>query len=225
MKQKLQQKGAKNMIKITALYTRLSRDDELQGESNSILNQKSMLETYATQNNLSNIKHYSDDGFSGTDWDRPNFLKLQEDIERDKISTVLVKDMSRVGRDHLRVGLFIEKLQEKDIRFAAAAEGIDTAKGTDDFMPFRNIFAEWHARDTSKKINAVFQAKMAEGKRCSGSVPYGYKAENGDINNLTIDEEAAQVIRCMYQMVLQGHMVSTIKKSLKMRKYSHPALI
>ena len=210
------------MRKLTAIYTRLSRDDELQGESNSILNQKSMLETYATQNNLDNIEHYSDDGYSGTNWDRPDFLRLQEDIENDKIDLILVKDMSRVGRDHLRVGLFLEDLQEKDIRLIAVAEGIDTAKGTDDFMPLRNIFAEWHARDTSRKINAVFQARMDEGKRCSGTVPYGYKANNGDINDLVIDEEAAQVIRRMYQMILQGHMVSSIVKIFEKEKILTP---
>jgi len=135
-------------------------------------------------------------------------------IEAGNVSIILVKDMSRLGRDYLRVGLLMEQLHEKGIRLIAVNDGIDTERGEDDFIPFRNIFAEWHARDTSRKINAVFKSRMENGKRCSGSIPYGYLRENGDVQNLIIDEEAAAVIRRIYQMVIEGVAIKQIARTL-----------
>lgn len=214
------------MKKYTAIYTRLSNDDERQGESNSIQNQKSMLETYAHAHNLGNIKHYSDDGVSGTRWgeDRPSFFQLVEDVEKNEIDVVLVKDMSRVGRDLIRVSLFLEELAEKDIRLVAVAEGIDTANGTDDFtLPIKNMFNEFHSKDTSRKIKAVFQAKMNEGKRVSGAIPYGYRTNNGDINDLVIDEEASIVIRRAYNLVIQGYTAGEIVRIFEQEQVLTPS--
>jgi len=130
--------------KITALYERLSHDDELNGESNSITNQKRMLEEYVNRNTLPNPAHFSDDGWSGTRWDRPDFLRLMDEIDAGRVETIVIKDMSRIGRDYLRVGLFMEKLREKDVRLIAINDNLDTAKGEDDFIPFRNIIHEWY---------------------------------------------------------------------------------
>lgn len=166
--------------KITILYSRLSRDDELGGESMSITHQKQILENFANKNGLPNPAHFADDGWSGTRWDRPDFIRMMDEIETGNEETLVIKDMSRLGHDYLRVGLLMEKLREKNVRLIAVAENIDTAKGEDDFMPFRNIISEWHARDTSKKIKAVFKSNMENGKRCSGAISYGYIRNNGD---------------------------------------------
>ena len=133
--------------KATILYSRLSKEDERENESLSIENQRQYLEDYANKNGFTNIIHLVDDGWSGTRWDRPGFLQLMEMVENESVEQLCIKDMSRLGRDHLRVGLFLEQLREKGIRLIAVAENIDTSKGEDDFMPFRNLFAEWHARD------------------------------------------------------------------------------
>ena len=137
--------GTMNDNKLTILYERLSHEDGRENESLSIEHQKEYLEEYAARNGFTNVVHRTDDGWSGTRWDRPGFLQIMEDIERGNVGQILIKDMSRLGRDHLRVGLFLEQLREQGVRLIAVAEGIDTAKGEDDFMPFRNIFAEWHA--------------------------------------------------------------------------------
>ena len=137
--------GTMNDNKLTILYERLSHEDGRENESLSIEHQKEYLEEYATRNGFTNFVHRTDDGWSGTRWDRPGFLQIMEDIERGNVGQILIKDMSRLGRDHLRVGLFLEQFRERGVRLIAVAEGIDTAKGEDDFMPSRNIFAEWHA--------------------------------------------------------------------------------
>lgn len=154
--------------KLTILYERLSREDERENESISIENQKAYLEEYAIRNGFTNFIHPTDDGWSGTRWDRPSYLKMIEEVERGNVGQILIKDMSRLGRDHLRVGLFLEQLREQDVRLIAVAENIDTDKGEDDFMPFRNILAEWHARDTSRKIRTIFSARTAQGKHDRG---------------------------------------------------------
>ena len=143
--------------KITALYERLSRDDELQGPSNSILNQRQILEDYAHRNGFKNIRHWTDDGISGTRFDRPGLMNMMDEIEAGNVAVLLVKDTSRLGRDYLRVGLLMETLRQKGVRLIAVGEGIDTDKGEDDFIPFRNIMAEWHARDTSRKVKAIYR--------------------------------------------------------------------
>jgi DNA invertase Pin-like site-specific DNA recombinase/DNA-binding FrmR family transcriptional regulator len=200
--------------KTTILYSRLSRDDELGGESMSITHQKQILENFAVKNGLPNPAHFADDGWSGTRWDRPEFQKMMDEIEAGNVGVLVIKDMSRLGRDYLRVGLLMEKLREKDVRLIAVAENIDTAEGEDDFMPFRNIISEWHARDTSKKIKAVFKSNMEGGKRCSGSIPYGYLRNDGNTQDLIIDEEAAAVVRRIFRMVIEGKGVNTIARTL-----------
>ena len=194
-----------NDNKLTILYERLSHEDGRENESLSIEHQKEYLEEYATRNGFTNFVHRTDDGWSGTRWDRPGFLQIMEDIERGNVGQILIKDMSRLGRDHLRVGLFLEQLRERGVRLIAVAEGIDTAKGEDDFMPFRNIFAEWHARDTSRKIRAIFGARTAAGKHVTGALPYGYLHDPDDRQKWILDEEAAPVVKRIFQGVIEGY--------------------
>ena len=177
--------------KITALYERLSRDDELQGESNSITNQKSILEDYANKNGFTNIRHFQDDGYSGTNWNRPGWQELIAKIENDEVGVLIIKDSSRMGWDYLRVDLYREMFREKGVRFIAVNDGIDSDKGENDFTPFREIMAEWYARDTSKKIKSVLHAKGKSGKHMTNSAIYGYIKDPNDKNKWIIDEEAA----------------------------------
>ena len=160
--------------KITALYERLSRDDDLAGESNSITNQKKYLEDYAQKNGFKNIRHFTDDGFSGVNFNRPGFQSLIKEVEAGNVETLIVKDMSRLGRNYLQVGFYTEVLfPQKNVRFLAINNSIDSNNASDnDFAPFLNIMNEWYAKDTSNKIKAVFDARMKDGKRCSGSIPY-----------------------------------------------------
>ena len=193
-------------IKYTALYERLSRDDEMQGESNSIVNQKRYLEEYAQAQGFKNIRHFTDDGYSGTDFKRPGFQKMIAAIEAGEIDVVCVKDLSRFGRDYLKVGFYTEIMfPEKGVRFIAINNSVDSANPTEnDFTPFLNIMNEWYAKDTSNKIRAIFRSRMQDGKRCSGAIPYGYRRDPEDKNHLLIDEEAAKVVRRIYQMVIDG---------------------
>ena len=192
-------------VRITALYERLSRDDESQGESNSIVNQKRYLEEYASANGFRNIRHYTDDGFSGTNFDRPGFKKLMQDVDAGKIGTVIVKDMSRFGRNYLQVGIYTEmKFPEKGVRFIAINNGVDSLQpGSSDFTPFLNIMNEWYAKDTSNKIRAIFKARMQNGKRCSGSIPYGYRHDPEDKDHLIVDPEAAKVVRQIFELAAE----------------------
>lgn len=193
-------------IKYTALYERLSRDDEMQGESNSIVNQKRYLEEYAQAQSFKNIRHFTDDGYSGTNFKRPGFQKMIAAIEAGEIDVVCVKDLSRFGRDYLKVGFYTEIMfPEKGVRFIAINNSVDSANPTEnDFTPFLNIMNEWYAKDTSNKIRAIFRSRMQDGKRCSGAIPYGYRRDPEDKNHLLIDEEAAKVVRRIYQMVIDG---------------------
>ena len=147
------------MQKITPLYERLSRDDELQGESNSISNQKAMLEEYASKNHLPNPTHFTDDGISGTWFDRPGFLAMMAEVEAGRVEAIVVKDMSRLGRDYLKVGQIMEILRVRGVRLIAINDGVDSINGDDEFTPFRNIMNEYYARDTIRKIRSIFQAK------------------------------------------------------------------
>ena len=212
-------------VKYTALYERLSRDDELQGESNSITNQKNYLEEYARTQGFKHIRHFTDDGYSGTTFNRPGFQSLIAAIEAGEVETLCVKDMSRLGRDYLKVGFYTEILfPEKDVRFIAINNGIDSANPTDnDFTPFLNIMNEWYAKDTSNKIRAIFRSRMQDGKRCSGAVPYGYKRDPEDKNHLLIDEEAAQVVRRVFQMMLDGFGIKAIADKLTEEKVLIPS--
>ena len=191
--------------KITALYPRLSHEDELQGESNSISNQKRILETYAKQNGFSNLRWYTDDGYSGANFQRPGFQSMLADIEAGKVATVIVKDMSRLGRNYLQVGMYTEMIfPQKGVRFIAINDGVDSAQGDNDFAPLRNIFNEWLVRDTSKKIKAVKRSKGMSGKHLTGTVIYGYLWDEKREHWL-VDEEAAEVVRRIFSLTLEGY--------------------
>ena len=175
-------KGAQVMRKnekITALYERLSRDDfgkddDQQRESNSISNQKAMLEDFAARQGFTNIVHFTDDGISGTCFDRPGFLAMMKEVEAGNVEYLCIKDMSRMGRDYLKVGQIMEILRQRGVRLIAINDGVDSARGDDDFTPFRNIMNEYYARDTSRKIRSTFQSKGKTGKHLTGTVIYGY---------------------------------------------------
>ncbi|MBQ2663164.1 MAG: recombinase family protein [Clostridia bacterium] len=215
---------SKQSEKITALYCRLSRDDELQGDSNSIVNQKSILEKYARDNGFKNIQFFVDDGFSGTNFNRPAWTELQGLIDEDKIGTIIVKDMSRLGRDYLKVGFFTEVVfLEKNIRFIAINNGIDSKNQSDSgFTPFINIMNEWYAKDTSKKIRAVMKAKGESGKPLTANPPFGYIKDENDKNLWIVDEEAAKIIRRIYALCLEGYGPTQIAKILMADKVLTP---
>ena len=190
--------------KITPLYERLSRDDELQGESNSISNQKKLLEEYAVGHGLPNPTHFTDDGISGTRFDRPGFLSMMEEVEAGNVECIVVKDMSRLGRDYLKVGQILEILRQKGVRLIAVNDGVDSSQGDDDFIPFRNIMNEWYARDTSKKIKSTFKTKGMMGKHLTGTVIYGY-LWNEARDQWIVDEEAADVVKRIFAMTIEGY--------------------
>ena len=193
---------AKN--KITPLYERLSRDDELQGESNSISNQKLMLEDYARRNGFPRPTHFTDDGISGTRFDRPGFNAMMAEVEAGHVEALIVKDMSRLGRDYLKVGQIMELLRQKNVRLIALNDGVDSFRGDDDFTLFRNIMNEWYARDTSKKIRSTFQAKGKTGKHLTGTVIYGYLWDESRTHWI-VDPDAAAVVRRIFNMTMEGY--------------------
>lgn len=215
----------KEEIKITALYERLSRDDEQAGESNSIQNQKKYLEEYARQKGLRNIRHFYDDGYSGTNFNRPGFAALLEEIEAGRVETLVVKDLSRFGRNYLQVGYYTEILfPKKGVRFIAINNNVDSAAPQDnDFTPFLNIMNEWYAKDTSNKIKAIFKSRMKDGMRCSGSIPYGYKRKPDDKQTLIVDEPAAEVVRKIFRLACQGNSTTAIAEILTAEQVLIPA--
>lgn len=193
--------------RITALYCRLSRDDELEGDSNSIKNQKAILSKYASEHGFANLCFYVDDGYSGTNFNRPDFQRLINDVNDGKVGTIIVKDMSRLGRDYLKVGMYTEiTFPEANVRFIAINDGVDSESSVDnDFTPFRNIINEWYAKDTSKKIKAVFKAKGMSGKPLCTRPPLGYIKDPLDKDHWLIDEEAAVIVRRIFSLCMQGH--------------------
>ena len=212
-------------MKITALYERLSRDDDLQGESNSILNQKSYLEAYAQKNGFTNVRHFTDDGYSGVNFNRPGFQSMLAEIEAGRVGTVIVKDMSRFGRNYLQVGFYTEIMfPQKDVRFIAINSNIDSNRPADnDFAPFLNIMNEYYAKDTSNKIKAVFNSRMQNGKRCSGSIPYGYNRLPNDKQMLVVDPVAAEVVRRIFNYAAKGKSAGEIADILTADKVLIPA--
>ncbi len=210
--------------KITALYCRLSRDDELQGDSNSIVNQKNILSKYAKENGFKNLQYFVDDGFSGTNFNRPSWNDLIALVEDNKVGAIIVKDMSRLGRDYLKVGFYTEILfVEKNIRFIAINNGIDSANQTDsDFTPFLNIINEWYAKDTSKKIRAVMKAKGESGKHLTTRPPFGYMKSPDDKTKWIVDDEAAQIVKKIFALCLEGYGTSQIARILKDEKILTP---
>ena len=209
--------------KITPLYERLSRDDELQGESNSISNQKQMLEDYARQNGFPNPTHFTDDGISGTCFDRPGFNAMMKEVEADHVEAIIIKDMSRLGRDYLKVGQIMEILRVKGVRLIAINDGVDSIRGDDDFTPFRNIMNEYYARDTSKKIKSVFKAKGMSGKHFTGTVLYGYIWDESRTHWL-VDEEAAEVVRRIFALTMAGYGPYQISQILQQQKVEIPSI-
>ena len=211
--------------KITALYERLSRDDDLNGESNSITNQKQYLEDYARRNGFTNIRHFTDDGFSGVNFNRPSFQELIKEVEAGNVATIIVKDMSRLGRNYLQVGFYTEVLfPQKDVRFLAINNSIDSNNASDnDFAPFLNIMNEWYAKDTSNKIKAIFDARMKDGKRCSGSIPYGYNRLPSDKQTLVVDPVASEVVKHIFALANEGKSTRAIAEILTEEKILTPA--
>ena len=211
---------------ITALYPRLSRDDELQGESNSISNQKQILESFARTHGFTNLRYYTDDGFSGVNFQRPGFQAMLTDIEAGKVSTVIVKDMSRLGRNYLQVGFYTDILfPQKGVRFIAINDNVDsqTDSGDNDFTPLRNLFNEWMVRDTSKKIRAVKRAKGMSGKPITSRPVYGYRM--GEDGRYIVDEEAAEVVRKIYSLCLAGNGPTKIARMLTEQQIPTPGTL
>ena len=208
--------------KITAFYCRLSKDDLLQGESNSITNQKAILKKYADDNGFTNTVFYVDDGISGTTFDREGFKAMMSDIEAGKVSTVITKDLSRLGRDYLKTGEYIEIIfPDYDVRYIAINDNVDTFKSENELLAFKNIFNDWYARDCSKKIKAVFKAKGQSGKPLSKPI-YGYKTSELDKHQWVIDEEAATVVRRIFKHCIVGYGPSKIARILTEEKVLNP---
>ena len=210
--------------KWAALYARLSRDDDNEGDSNSISHQIEILTKYAKEHGIDNFKIYKDDGFSGTNFNRPGFQEMLDDIEDGLVSMVVVKDMSRFGRNYLEVGMYTEiRFPEKGVRFIAVNDGVDSERDDNDFTPFRNIINEWYAKDTSKKIRAVFRNKGMSGQRISTRSPYGYlRNEDG---SLRADEETAPNVRLIFQLCAEGNGPGKIARMLKEREIPTPSTV
>ena len=211
--------------RVTALYERLSKDDEQQGESNSILNQKRFLEDFARKSGMKNIKHFTDDGYTGRNFNRPGFQAMLAEAEAGKIGTIIVKDMSRFGRNYLEIGFYTEILfPKKQIRFVAINNSVDSDKPQDnDFTPFLNIMNEWYAKDTSNKIKSIFLSRMSDGKRCSGSIPYGYNRLPEDKQTLVVDPVASQVVKHIFELAAEGLTPPAIARQLTEEKVLIPS--
>lgn len=217
----------KQQNKITALYCRLSRDDENEGYSSSIMTQKQILSEYAKQHGMTNAEFYIDDGYSGTNYDRPDFKRLESDIEAEKVGTVITKDLSRLGRDYLKTGYYIEVLfPEYDVRYIALNDAVDTSKGDNEFMPFKNIINEWYAKDISKKIKSAYRTKALNGEFTGSYAPYGYIKSPEDKHKLIPDPETVDVVKRIFELAASGMTAfkigSTLKKDciLKPRAYT-----
>lgn len=209
---------------VTALYCRLSRDDELQGDSNSIINQKKILQKYTLDHGWKNIRFYIDDGISGTTFNRPGFQEMIADIEAGIVKRVIIKDMSRLGRDYLQVGMYTEIMfPEHDVHFIAVNDGVDSKQGDNEFTPFRNIINEWYAKDTSKKIRAVMKVKGNAGEHLTTNAPYGYMKDPANPKQWVRDNDAANVVYDIGLYVMDGYGPSQIARLLKQRKILTPA--
>ena len=210
--------------KITALYCRLSRDDELEGESNSIKNQKLILSKYAEDNKFQNIRFFVDDGYSGTTFTRPAFMEMMDLAEQNKISTIIVKDHSRLGRNRLVVGQLLEEdFVKLNIRYIAIMDNIDSSKGLNDFLPIQDWFNEMHAKNTSQKVRAVLKSKGESGISLANNVPYGYKKDENDKTKWLIDETPAEIVKKIFSLFIQGHGTCEIARILRERKILTPS--
>ena len=212
--------------KITALYERLSRDDEAAGDSNSIVNQKMLLENYAAQRGFTNCVHYTDDGWSGGNFERPDWKRLIADIEAGKVGCVIAKDMSRIGRDYLQTGFYTEVLfREKGVRFIAIGNSVDSAdRSSGEFVPFLNIVNEWFLRDCSRKQCAAYQARGNAGKPTTNHAIYGYRKDPEDKHHWLIDEDAAAVVRRIFHLSMEGHGPHEIASILRDDRIERPSV-
>ena len=210
--------------KITALYERLSRDDDVAGDSNSILNQKRYLESFAKQRGYTNLVHYTDDGWSGGNFERPGWKRLVADIEAGKVAHLLCKDLSRIGRNYLQTGFYTEIMfRQYGVHFIAVANNIDSdEQESSEFAPFLNIMNEWYLRDQSKKVAAAYRVKGKAGKPTSNSAIYGYKKDPENKDHWLVDEEAAAVVRRIYRLAVEGHGPYEISKMLTAEKVECP---
>ena len=216
--------NAMSVEAVTALYCRLSRDDELQGDSNSIINQKKILQKYALEHGYTNFRFYIDDGISGTTFNRPGFQEMIADVEAGIVKRVIIKDMSRFGRDYLQVGMYTEIMfPEHDVHFIAVNDGVDSTQGDNEFTPFRNIINEWYAKDTSKKIRAVMKVKGNAGEHLTTNAPYGYMKDPDDSKRWIPDREAADVVYEIGLYVMDGFGPSQIARKLRERKILTPS--
>ena len=212
-----------NTKPLTILYARLSHDDGEDGVSNSITNQLNLLRDYAERNNLEPYITLQDDGYSGTNFNRPAWQELISRIESGAVGTLILKDSSRMARNYLQAGLYREMFREKSVRLICINDGTDTALGDDDFLPFREIMSEWYAHDTSKKIKSVFASKAKSGKPISSTPPYGFIKDPSDKNKWLVDAEAATVVKRIFQMTVDGMGVHTIARKLAEDKVERPS--
>ncbi|MGM9971435.1 MAG: recombinase family protein [Anaeroplasmataceae bacterium] len=213
----------KNNNKITALLCRLSKEDELRGDSQSIQTQKKMLLQYAKSNNFINTEFYVDDGYSGTNFNRPDFKRLMNDIDKGIIGTVIVKDLSRLGREYIEVGTLIEKVfPDKGIRFITINDDVDSINGIPDYMPFKNIINEMYAKDISKKIRSAYKAKALNGEYTGAYAPYGYIKDPNDKHHLIIDAETSAIVKKIFNLACNGYSAYQISQILKEEKVLKP---
>ena len=186
---------------ITALYCRLSQEDDREGESNSIQNQKLIIKRFADENNLHNCQYYVDDGYSGANFNRPGYKRMMDDVYAGKVGAIIVKDQSRLGRDYLQTGMLMEiTFPQYDVRFIAVNDGVDSLHGESDFSGIKNYFNDFYARDTSKKIRAVIRSKGERGERISTTVPYGYMHNPDDPKEWIPDPETAPIVKEIFDL-------------------------
>ena len=210
----------------TALYMRLSRDDESYGDSVSIETQRTILQQYAREQGLHVVGEYVDDGWSGTNFERPSFQRMMDDVEAGKVNCIVTKDLSRFGREHVMMDYYLEFLfPEKRVRYIAVAENEDTEKGLSDFVPFKNLFNEWFAKDTSRKVKTAFKAKFAAGQRISAYAPLGYKKHPEIKNKLVIDEETRWIVEKIFDLAIHGKGAASITRILIAEKVPTPGFI
>ena len=210
----------------TALYMRLSRDDENYGDSVSIETQRTILQQYAKEQGLHVVGEYVDDGWSGTNFERPDFQRMMDDVEAGKVNCIVTKDLSRFGREHVMMDYYLEFLfPEKRVRYIAVAENEDTEKGLSDFVPFKNLFNEWFAKDTSRKVKAAFKAKFATGQRIGAYAPIGYRKHPEIKNKLIIDEETRWIVEKIFDLAIHGRGAASITRILIMEKVPTPGFI
>ena len=212
--------------KCTALYCRLSRDDNLEGDSNSIQNQKLILQKYADDNGFQNTRFFIDDGYSGANFNRPAFEEMMEEVENGNVAVIITKDLSRLGRNQLHTGLYIEEIfPSNNVRDIAVNDSVDTLYETSsELMPFKNLFNEWHVRDCSRKVRAVLNAKAQRGVRVGTRAPYGYRKGEEKESPLVVDEEAAMVVKRIFAMCASGMGPSQIAKQLKSESIYSPSM-